>query len=211
MATSCIYKSVTLSANEVYTLPPNAEVIYISDTTKIVDSCDRTFPTALKTCYRFRTPMRGNDVDVSGAGNLNFFIVGFKLDDITINIDQNYNYSSTASQYGTAVESTNAESPADRFTSRLANNIWYQLVNVTNGAIIAGVHTEYTDSDQTGGDIVEVFISVPDIFTNVSMLMIDKDSQGVNFNITGIKGYCYAPASQGAEAGTTRPSGATLP
>jgi len=51
-ATSCIYKSVTMSAGETFVLPPGAELVSVSDIAALTSSCPEEFPTEELKCYR---------------------------------------------------------------------------------------------------------------------------------------------------------------
>lgn len=186
----CVYKTVTLEPGESYSIPSNAEILYISDTTNLSYDCGE-FPDTETTCWRFRTPMAGADVDpVDGA----FFVTGFQFDNLKIAIAPNF---VLYGALGTCVESNNSESP-QQFVDRLCYNMWYQLPNVNNGAVILGMTVAYVDADTSGGDIVEIIVHVPDVFTNVVLDLIDTNSQGVNFQVVGKSGDCENPESTDA-------------
>lgn len=171
---TCIYKSISLQNGEVFSLPPGAELLYVSDTDNVISSCDDELPNVQTQCYVFRTPMAGTDVD----GPIENFVTAFKFDNLVININPGY-----GSGLGTCVTSVGVEGPQE-FIERLANNIWGQLPNIPNAGIILGVKTRYQDADtQPSGDIVEITINIPKIFTTVLMTINDADNQGVFMDI----------------------------
>lgn len=51
-AIPCKYKSVTMTAGEVFVLPPGAEVISVSDLGAVTSSCPDPLPTEEMLCYR---------------------------------------------------------------------------------------------------------------------------------------------------------------
>lgn len=172
---TCIYKSITLQAGEVFSLPPNAELLYVSDTDNVISSCD-DLPEIETQCYVFRTPMAGTDVD----GPIENFVTAFKFDNLVITLDPSFN---TGGALGTCVTSTGIETPQE-FVERLANNIWSQLPLIVSGGIILGIKTRLQDADtQPSGDIVEITINLPKIFTTVLMTINDADNQGVFMDI----------------------------
>lgn len=172
---TCIYKSITLQAGEVFSLPPNAELLYVSDTDNVISSCDDELPNVQTQCYVFRTPMSGTDVDESQE----FFLTSFKFDNLVININPGY-----GSGLGTCVTSSDGVEGPQEFIERLANNIWGQLPNIPNAGIILGVKTRYQNANtQPSGDIVEITINIPKIFTTVLMTINDADNQGVFMDI----------------------------
>lgn len=48
----CKYKSVTMTAGEVFVLPPGAEIISVSDLSAVTSSCPDPLPTEELSCYR---------------------------------------------------------------------------------------------------------------------------------------------------------------
>lgn len=192
MATTdpCVYKTVKLEPGESFSLPSNAEILYISDTSALTYNCG-DLPTAQTTCWRFRTPMAGSDVDPNDGA---FYVTGFQFDNLKIEVAPNF---ILYGALGTCVESNNSESP-QQFVDRLCYNIWYQFPNVNNGAVILGMTVAYVDADTSGGDIVEIIVHVPDIFTNVVLDLIDTNSQGVSFQVVGKSGDCDNPESTDA-------------
>lgn len=177
---SCSYQTVTLTTGQQFVLPPGAELIYVSDPAAYTSDADcAPAPTAGVTCYRFRAIFPGADVD----GSIEDFVTGFILDDIQISINPFY---TVYGALGTSTGSNNTESAQD-YVDRLGQNIWYQLSSVTNGSVIFGVKVTYTDADTSGGDMTDIFISIPDVFTNVLMTLVDTDTQNSPFQIVGIK------------------------
>ena len=173
---TCIYKSISLQNGEIFSLPPGAELLYVSDTDNVISSCDDELPNVQTQCYVFRPPMAGTDVDESQE----FFLTSFKFDNLVININPGY-----GSGLGTCVTSAAGVETNQEFVERLANNIWGQLPNIPNAGIILGVKTRYQDADtQPSGDIVEITINIPKIFTNVLMTISDVNNSGVTFDIT---------------------------
>lgn len=186
MATTqpCIYKTITLAAGEDFSLPGDAEVLYVSDPASVTYSCG-DLPITETTCWTFNVPLPGADVD----GSLEFWVTGFQLDNMQININRNYaNYGSL----GTTVGSNNSETPSG-YVQRLCSNIWYQLSGVTNGGTILGMTVAYCDADSSGGDLVSIIVHVPDVFTDVRLLMVDTNTQNVPFQVEGTKGECDPP------------------
>ena len=181
----CVYKTITLSAGEDFSLPANAEVLYISDNSLVSYSCG-DLPITDTTCWRFRMPMGGQDIDSSSP---EFYVTGFKFDNLDITINPNY---FVYGALGTCVESTNAET-AQGFVDRLCYNMWYQLATVANGPTILGMTVAYVDADTSGGDILEIILHVPDVFTTAETKLLDKNSQGVTFQVDGTSGDCTNP------------------
>lgn len=181
----CVYKTIKLEVGETFVIPSNAEILYVSNPSDLTYNCG-DLPDSETTCWRFRTPMAGTDID---SNNPEFYVTGFQFDDLIININPNY---TLYGALGTCVESTNSETP-QMYVDRLCFNMWYQLPNVNNGAVILGMTVAYVDADVSGGDILEIIVHVPDIFSNVVLDLIDKNSQGVTFQVVGTSGDCVNP------------------
>ena len=184
MATTdpCVYKTVTLEPGESYSIPSNAEILYISDTSRLSYDCG-DLPTTDTTCWKFRTPMAGVDVDPADGA---FYVTGFQFDNLKIEVAPNY---ILYGALGTCVESDNTESP-QQFVDRLCYNIWYQFPNVNNGAVILGMTTFYCDADESGGDIVEIIVHVPNVFTNAILNLVDDNTPDTTFQVVGKSSDC---------------------
>lgn len=176
--TSCVYKTVQLKEGETYSLPSNAEILYVSNSSNIISTCG-DLPETDSSCYIFRTPMAGFDVDNSSP---EFYAVGFEFDDLTIELDPAY---TVYGSLGTCVESINAET-AQAYVNRLNKNIWFQLPQKSNGNTIIGMSVIYQNfSAANGGDVLEIMVHIPNIFTTKVLNLIDKNNQGVKFQVVG--------------------------
>jgi hypothetical protein len=182
------YKSVVLQPGESYVLPNGSNLMYVSNSNIYTsDGNCAPAPTAGSTCYTFYPPIPTKDIDVPNDSDASaeFFITGFVFDGIEVPISRTY------AVYGglsTCVQSTGGESTTN-YVERLCKNLWYQLASVSNGSVIFGIKVVY--SDYVDGDVVQIIVNIPNIFTEVKMKMIDayqNDPLGIGapFYVQGI-------------------------
>lgn len=181
---NCIYKTISLQDGEVFVVPPGAELLYVSDTNAVVSSCDQEIPDVSSTCYRFEVPMSGTDID----DPIEFFITQILFDDLGLIINPAFGYG-----LGSLITS-NAETPQG-YVDRLADNLWGQLTLMTNN-IVLGLRIVYQNLN-VSGDIVQIMLNIPDIFTEVKIRVVDSNNTNNNpeYFLEGLKVECddYIP------------------
>lgn len=156
--TKCIYRSVALEQGEIFSLPPGAELLYVSDPASIISSCDVDLPTTELQCYMFQALSDGKHF----GNSTDFGIARIILDDIEVYIDPSQ--ALLGGFYPTAV-------------TQIANTIWNTFQSSPYSALLAAVQVGvnvWNDGDQFG-----IILKIPNIFTKIQIMIVDFN----NYNL----------------------------